>query len=179
MGVSAKLLGGWKEEAEHEVMRTLRHKRFVVEAPEENSVLIRSLSNTRLQLPVPDRPVILELLEAKWSSMPAHWSIDRKILECTLNPPEVISALDKPISKQLVEVLSKSPTGRKVLREAVAHMPKARLKIGGNEPTIMRALKERNLSSIQGFVPARRLRPVRDFETRRVAIWDPKRRYKA
>ena len=126
-----------QDQTQRERVRTLRQGRALVLEP-----------NGRRE-----RPVLLEVLEAKWQDMPERWSLERKVLECTLDPPTQIHALSHPISQSLIHYLSHSPVGRKVLSEALAHMPTTRLDFASNGARITEALRNRSVTSIQGFGP--------------------------
>lgn len=126
-----------QDQTQRERVRTLRQGRALVLEP-----------NGRRE-----RPVLLEVLEAKWQDMPERWSLERKVLECTLDPPTQIHALSHPISQSLINYLSHSPVGRKVLSEALAHMPTTRLDFASNGARITEALRNRSVTSIQGFGP--------------------------
>ena len=127
-----------KEQTQRELVRTLRHGR----------ALVLEARGPR------HKPALLEVLEAKWQSMPERWSLERKVLECTLNPPGQIHALSHPIPQPLIVYLSHSPIGRKVLSEALAQMSTTRLDLASNGARITEALRTRSISSIQGFAPS-------------------------
>ena len=111
-----------------------------------------------------DRPVMLEVLEAKWAQFPKEWTIERRVLECTLSPPSYLPSLEDPVPKPLIETLSRSPLGVEVLKEALSDMPRARLYRCCNYANITTSLKERSLSQSRAFKRLRIQRANGDTE---------------
>jgi len=115
---------------------------------------------------------LLELLERKWADYPKHWSVRRRVLDCSLNPPTMVPGEAQPVSVPLIDQLSQCPLGRVVLQEAMLHMPRSRLYRNKNYSNIDRALKER---SIQGYKPPKGFRSYRGYASDLAQSWENKR----
>jgi hypothetical protein len=146
---------------------------------------LRSHLNTaRLQglhkRPVPNTPkaqgksniALLELLEKKWPEYPGNWSVTRRVLDCSLNPPAEVPGEHQPVPVALIDVLSKCPLGRAVLKDALLHIPTSRLSRNRNCSNIEQALKQR---SIQSYHPPKGFRSYRGYASDLAQTWENKR----
>ena len=126
-----------KQASESELIRSLRKSQYV---------LVRS----ERQL---EKPALLELVEAKWASLPKGWSTDRKILETAMNPPSAVAGVGRQIPKRVIDDLSRSNLGRRLIREGLSRIPPERLRRNLNSIHLEHALHSREFSVV--LSPAR------------------------
>lgn len=117
---------------------------------------------------VEDRAAVLELLETNWANFPSHWSLERRLMDCSLNPPLCVPSTTRPISTSLLTSLGKSALGRSVLQDALIRLPTARLTHHSNFTNITNALK-------QVETRPERFRAYREYASDVAKSWDRKR----